>query len=311
MKLLHFNDYRLGVMRGDALVDVTDVVAPLASPHPGDTMNALIACFDEFRAALEAAVLQREAMPLAAVRIGPPLLRPTNFDCMAANYMENGTLKVRPVINAFHKSAGAIVGPGGEMVLPDVPAVAFEGEAELAVVIGRTARNVTESDAMSHVFGYMNFIDGSARGLPPRENRFFQMKSRDTFAPIGPFLVTADEVGDPHALRVKLSVNGVLKQDYNTSDMAYSIPECIAWLSRIHTLHAGDIIGLGTNHRGLSSFQDGDSVDLEIDGLGCLSITCRDALRRTWPRETRLQRFEARAEEGPSKQLSGKYAAQS
>ena len=103
---------------------------------------------------------------------------------MAVNYMEDGTRSAPAPINAFHKSPSAIIGNGDTMVLPDAPATIFEGEAELAVIIGKRASNVNAADAMDYIFGYTNFIDGSARGLPA--GGFFQMKSRDTFAPIGP-----------------------------------------------------------------------------------------------------------------------------
>ena len=193
------------------------------------------------------------------------------------------------------------------MVLPDVPATIFEGEAEVAVIIGRRASNVRAADAMGYVFGYTNFIDGSARGLPPAGNTFYQMKSRDTFAPMGPYLVTADEVADPHRLQVRLWVNGALKQNFNTSDMAHKIPRCIEWVTSIHTLEPGDVLATGTNHRGLSAFQDGDQVELETDGLGRLVFRVRDELRRAWDRETRLDR-QGKKLEGTTPQLSGKYA---
>src|SRR5208337_2820034 len=198
------------------------------------------------------------------------------------NYMEDGTRAAPAPLNAFHKAPTSIIGPGETMVLPDVPATIFEGEAEVAVVIGKRATRVSAADAMGYVFGYVNFIDGSARGLPPPGNVFFQMKSRDTFCPIGPFLVTADEIADPHKLAVKLSVNGTVKQNFNTDDMAHKIPRCIEWVTSIHTLEPGDILATGTNHRGLSSFMDGDTVELEADGLGRLTIKIRDALKRTW-----------------------------
>jgi 2-keto-4-pentenoate hydratase/2-oxohepta-3-ene-1,7-dioic acid hydratase in catechol pathway len=160
---------------------------------------------------------------------------------------------------------------------------------------------------MSHVFGYVNFIDGSARGLAPANNVFFQMKSRDSFAPIGPYIVTADEIADPHKLPVRLRVNGVLKQDFNTDDMAHSIPRCIEWVSSIHTLEPGDILATGTNHRGLNAFMDGDLVELEVEGLGRLAIKVRDDLMRTWSRETRLDR-QNQGFDTPTPQLTGKYA---
>jgi 2-keto-4-pentenoate hydratase/2-oxohepta-3-ene-1,7-dioic acid hydratase in catechol pathway len=226
---------------------------------------------------------------------------------MAVNYMEDGTRAEPAPINAFHKSPNAVIGDGDTMVLPDVPATIFEGEAELAVVIGRRTSHVSAAEAMDAVFGYVNFIDGSARGLPPGGNTFYQMKSRDTFAPLGPVLVTADEVPDPQALQIRLWVNGTLKQNFNTSDMAHPITRCIEWVSAIHALDAGDIIATGTNHRGLSAFQDGDRVELETEGLGRLHIQVRDDLHRAWDRETRLERQE-RGLDGTAPQLSGKHA---
>jgi 2-keto-4-pentenoate hydratase/2-oxohepta-3-ene-1,7-dioic acid hydratase in catechol pathway len=200
-----------------------------------------------------------------------------------------------------------VIGDGDTMVLPDVPATIFEGEAEIAVAIGKRAYHVAEADAMSYVFGYLNFIDGSARGLPPAGNTFYQMKSRDTFAPMGPYLVTADEIPDPYALQVQLWNNGELKQNYSVSDMAHKIAKCIAWVSSIHPLEAGDVLAMGTNHRGLHAFQDGDLIELETKPLGRLHVRIRDELKRTWGRETRLDR-QNNGEQGTTPQLTGKYA---
>jgi 2-keto-4-pentenoate hydratase/2-oxohepta-3-ene-1,7-dioic acid hydratase in catechol pathway len=307
MRVVFFDDFRLGVLQGDGVVDVSEAVRDI--PHAGaaDVINGVIARFGEYRGRLEAAVKRGTPVPLARVRIRPPLPRPTNIVCMAVNYMEDGTRSEPAPINAFMKSPGAIIGPGDTMVLPDVPATIFEGEAEVAVVIGRRASRVSAAEAMSYVFGYTNFIDGSARGLLPTGNTFYQMKSRDTFAPIGPALVTADEVSDPHRLQITLSVNGTVKQNFNTSDMAHKIPRCIEWVTSIHTLEPGDILATGTNHRGLSAFMNGDVIELETEGLGRLSFNVRDDLKRTWSRETRLDR-QQRAQEGTTPQLSGKYA---
>jgi 2-keto-4-pentenoate hydratase/2-oxohepta-3-ene-1,7-dioic acid hydratase in catechol pathway len=227
---------------------------------------------------------------------------------MAVNYMEDGTLKEPAPINGFHKSPSAVIGQGDTMVLPDVPAGIFEGEAELAVVIGKRASHVRAADAMDYVFGYTNFIDGSARALPPPGNVFYQMKSRDTFAPIGPYLVTKDEIRDPQKLQVRLWVNGTLKQNFNTDDMAHDIRRCIEWVTSIHTLEPGDILATGTNHRGLSAFQDGDVVELETEGVGRLRINVRDDLKRTWARTTRLEHKEKGSEGAFTPQLTGKYA---
>jgi 2-keto-4-pentenoate hydratase/2-oxohepta-3-ene-1,7-dioic acid hydratase in catechol pathway len=308
MKLMYFDDYKLGVVTGDAVVDVSSVVQDIPHTGPHDLINGVIARFGEYRPRLEEAARRGKAVPVADVKIRPPLPRPVNVDCMAVNYMEDGTRTEPAPINAFHKSPNAVIGSGDTMVLPDVPATIFEGEAEVAVVIGKRARDVKAADAMGCVFGYVNFIDGSARGLPPPGNVFYQMKSRDTFAPLGPYIVTADEVADPHRLQVRLWVNGVLKQNFNTSDMAHKIPRCIEWVSSIHTLEPGDVLATGTNHRGLSAFQDGDVVELESEGLGRLRISVRDALKRTWGRETRLEMADKGAKTITTPQLTGKYA---
>ena len=307
MRLLFFDDFKLGVLTGDTVVDVSAAVESVPHTGPHDLINGLIARFADYRGRLEDAVARGQGVPLGQVRIRPPLPKPTNIVCMAVNYMEDGTRPEPAPINAFHKSPHAVIGDGDTMVLPNVPATIFEGEAELALVIGRRASGVRAAEAMSYVFGYLNFIDGSARGLPPSGNSFYQMKSRDTFAPLGPVLVTADEVPDPHALQVRLWVNGTLKQNFNTSDMAHKIPRCIEWISSIHTLDPGDVVATGTNHHGLSALQDGDLVELETDGLGRLRIHVRDNLHRTWARETRLERQE-RGLAGTTPQLTGKYA---
>lgn len=307
MKILFFDDFKLGVLNGETVVDVSDIVADIPRTGPHNLISGLIERFEDYRVKLEDAAANGSGTPVSEVRIRPPLPAPRTIDCMAVNYMEDGTLTEPKPINGFHKSPSAIIGPGDTMVLQDIPAAVFEGEAEMALVIGKQATNVSQADALDHVFGYVNFIDGSARGLLPPNNTFFQMKSRDTFAPIGPYIATKDEIADPQNMDIKLWVNGELKQDFNTDDMAHKIPRCIEWASSIHTLMPGDILATGTNHGGLNAFMDGDRVELECEGLGKLQINIRDDLKRTWSRETRLERANSGAE-GLTPQLTGKYA---
>jgi 2-keto-4-pentenoate hydratase/2-oxohepta-3-ene-1,7-dioic acid hydratase in catechol pathway len=307
MKLLLFDDYRLGVLNGDTVIDVHDTVRDIPHAEPQQLIAGLIERFSSYRPRLEQALSNGRGRPLNQVKIRPPLPAPRNIVCMAVNYMEDGTRSEPAPINAFLKSPNAIIGPEDTMVLPDVPATIFEGEAEMAVVIGKRASQVPAAQAMECVFGYVNFIDGSARGLPPAGNTFYQMKSRDTFAPLGPYVVTADEIPDPYNRQVRLWNNGQLFQNYNTSDMAHKIPRCIEWATSIHTLQPGDILALGTNHRGLNPFMDGDTIEIETEGLGRLRFRVRDDLKRTWARETRLQRQE-KGLEGTTPQLTGRYA---
>ena len=308
MKLCYFNDFVLGVVKGDTVVDVSAAVKDIPHVGPGDLMNSLIANFGSYRKKIEDAAAAGKGVALASVRLRPPVPRPINIDCMAVNYMEDGTRTEPAPINAFMKSASSIIGHDDTMVCSDVPATIFEGEAELALIIGKRASNVKESEAMDYVFGYMNFIDGSARGLPPLANSFYQMKGRETFAPIGPLIVTKDEIPNPQKLQVKLWNNGVLKQNFNTDDMAHNIAKSIAWVSSIHTLEPGDILATGTNHRGLNPFMDGDVVELEVEGCGKLRIKVKDDLKRTWARVTRLEHTQQGAEGFATPQLTGKYA---
>src|SRR5271166_1299218 len=236
MKLAFFDNYKLGVVKGDTIVDVLSAVRDIPHLGPHDLINGLIARFADYRKRLEDAAASGTGVAVSSVRLRAPLPKPGNIVCMAVNYMENGTRKEPAPLNAFHKAPTSILDPGGTMVLPDVPATIFEGEAELALIIGKRASHVSQADAFKHIFGYTCFIDGSARGLPPPGNVFFQMKSRATFAPMGPWIVTADEIANPQKLAIELKNNGVTMQKFNTDDMAHQIPRCIEWLSSIHTL---------------------------------------------------------------------------
>jgi len=302
------DDFRLGVLNGQSqVVDVSDVVKDIPHQDPQGLIRGVIENFSQYRARLQQAAESASGTPVDQVRVRPPLPHPTNIICMAVNYMEDGTRSEPAPINAFMKSPSAIIGPGDTMVLPDVAATIFEGEAEVALVIGKRASKVSQADAMSYIFGYVNFIDGSARGMLPAAQSFYQMKSRDTFAPIGPYLVTADEIADPQKLPIKLWNNGTLFQSFNTDDMAHKIARCIEWVTSIHTLEPGDILATGTNHRGLNPFMDGDVIELETEGLGRLKIQVRDDLHRTWARVTRLQ-MQEQGHDGTTPQVTGKYA---
>ena len=312
MKFLRYNDNRLGCLTDtDEVVDITEAVGPAF-----DLMVALVSRYGDLRDGLMHLSTAGPRLRLDALNVQAPLLRPVNIVGMATNYLEDGTWDAPAPINAFLKSSGSLIGPGETMVLPDAPATVFEAEAELCVIVGRRMSKVSADEAKDGIFGYCNFIDGSARGLPPDRNVFFQMKARDTFAPIGPWVVTADEISDPHDLAVELKINGAVKQSFSTSDMAHDIFKCLSWLSHVMTLQPGDIVATGTNHRGLSAVQDGDVIDLSITGLGTLTINVADQLKRSWPRETRLELSNAFRKQGGTppptgvlaKQTAGKYA---
>lgn len=282
MKLVLFNSTRLGVVSNGNVVDVTDAVQDIPHVTTQDLVNGVIAGFDSLKGKLEDAASSSQGVSLESVEVSPPLPRPGKIIAMAVNYMENGALKEKPPIHAFLKSRNAVIGPGDTIILPEAEANVFHHEAELGVVIGKEATNVKAEQAFDFVFGYLNFMDVSARGLGG--GNFFWVKSWDTFAPIGPYLVSKDEIADPQDLPIKLWVNNDIRQDLSTSDMAHGVARCVEWVSSITTLNPGDIIATGTNHQGLGAIQDGDVIDMEIQGLGRLTVNVRDDQKREWPR---------------------------
>ncbi len=292
MKLVLFGeDFKLGVLRGDSVVDASQVTQDIRYFSPQEMMSLLIEGFDRYRGPIEELARSGPGTPMSLVRLRAPLPQPARLVCMAVNYMEDGTRAEPAPINAFNKSSNSVIGDGDTVILPDAPATVFEHEAELGLVIGRRASKIKAADVYDYIFGYTNFIDVSCRGMGrPGSDSFFVGKSWHTFGPMGPALVTADEVPDPLNLRVRLSVQGDLRQNYNTSDMAHKIPELMEWITSITTLEPGDVVACGTNHRGLGPVQNGDRVEMEIASFGQLTVRVTDPLERAWRRETRAQR---------------------
>ena len=297
MKLAYFNDFKLGIVKGNSVVDVSGIVRDIPHLGPHDLISGLIERWEQYRERLESAADSSEGIPLGRVRLRAPLPRPGKMLCMARNFIESPNEEAQP-LNAFLKSPNAVIDPGSTVVIPSAPATIFEHEAELAVVIGKRASHIKAADAYDHVFGYVNFMDVSARGLAVGNlatDTFFPGKSWHTFAPMGPYLVTADEVPDPQHLQVKLWVNDELRQDYSMTGMARTIAESLEWASGITPLDPGDIFSCGTNHQGLGPLQDGDVVAMEAAVLGRLTVAVKDDLKREWPRLTRAQKEAAEA----------------
>ena len=303
MKLTFIDDYELAAITDEGAVSLAAATAGLEVLPPQQRINRVIEDWHEWRPKFEAAIAARTAKPLGDIRLRAPLPKPTALVCMAVNYMENGTLKEKPPQQAFFKNSHAVIGEGDTMHLPDAPASIFEGEAEMALVIGRKATRVPEEDVYSYVFGYLNFVDGSARGLPGGMGLPYFMKGQDDFAPLGPWITTADEIDNPMNLAVKQWVNGKVTHDYNTDDMAHNITASVHFVTSNTSLEAGDVIALGTNHGGLHPLQHGDVVEQEVEGLGRLTFNVHDDLERTWERATRAER----GKDGPAPQLTGKY----
>ena len=247
-------------------------------------MESIIANFDSLRPRLEELQERGTVVPLEQMRLRAPVPRPGKVLCGNTNYMEGVPITPPRPLVTFFKSPDAVIGPGDTVVLPGFRPVIFNHEAELALVIGKVAKNVQVADALSYVFGYTTSVDVSARA--PEEGEAALPggygKSFDTFLPIGPAITTADEISDPNNLRVQYWVNGELRQDYNTSDMEHSLAYVIAALFHVMTLKPGDLILAGTNHSYLGPLQDGDLAEIEIEKVGRSTQHVQDSLRRTW-----------------------------
>jgi 2-keto-4-pentenoate hydratase/2-oxohepta-3-ene-1,7-dioic acid hydratase in catechol pathway len=272
MKILRFNDDRIGVLKeGNLVADVSDAISHRDIRGPQGTMEELIGNFETYRGKIADLAAGAEGISLAGVRLLAPVPRPSR--CLAAfvNYLDSPERTVDALPNEFFHKAPELVGPSDAVVLPDMDQVPiFQPEAELAYVIGRHAKNVPEQQAMDTVFGYVPFFDISARGMVRRSQ--FLPKGQDTFGPCGPWITTKDEIKDPHDLRVRSWVNEEARQDYSTCHMAHSIPDQIAWLSRFIQLQPGDVIATGTYHEGLGPCNPGDTLHIEIEGLGRASF---------------------------------------
>ena len=284
MRIAAFDDGRLGVVGDDrTVVDVSDLLARFDPLGPEDALPDLITHYDELRPELERRAAAGGGTSLEAARLRSPLARPSKIVCLMGNYRE-GTDRPLQILDLFFKSPEAISGPGDTVVLPPHQADIFHHEAEIAVVIGREAKDLGEAEAMDAVFGYVGFNDVSARGLGRSGINSFLGKSFDTFAAFGPWIVTKDEIPDPQALSITVDVNGERRQDYSTSDMERPVPELLTYISSVATLHPGDVICCGTNHQGLGSMQDGDAVVTTVSGIGSFTIHVRDEHERAWQR---------------------------
>ncbi len=259
----------LGELRGQAIEPPRTLLdAAMAGPHLADLLGEATRVLARYE------LLARFALPPDA-RLLAPLPRPTRILAIGRNYAEHAKESGAEVFEepiVFLKASTSVIGPDVPIEVPEwAGRVDYEGE--LLVVLGRGGKNVPETDAMNLVAGYTIFNDVTARELQradqARKHPWFRSKSMDTFGPMGPYLVTADEVPDPHALRIFLSVNGQVRQDDTTASMIYRIPTLIAFLSKFFALEPGDVIATGTPS-GIGALTPGDTVEVSVEGLGTL-----------------------------------------
>jgi acylpyruvate hydrolase len=217
--------------------------------------------------------------PLSDVQLAAPVLRPGKVICLGLNYRSHlaelgEAASPYPIL--FHKAATSLIGQGQAIVLPRISQqVDYEGE--LAVVIGRRGKHIPEEDALSYVAGYTCANDVSAHDLEFRTSQWTSGKMLDTFCPLGPVLVTRDEIPDPGVLRLRTVLNGKTVQDSSTSNMVFSVPFLVSYISSLATLEPGDLIltgtpaGIGCNQTPQVFLQPGDRISIQIDGIGTLT----------------------------------------
>ncbi len=284
MRIATYGDGKMGVVGNDeTIVDITDLLQQYDPLGPEDMLPDLITHFDELRSELESRSAAGGGTPVDQVQLHSPVTRPTKIICLIGNYRE-GTDRPMQILDIFFKSPEGIVGDGDTVVLPPHQANIFHHEAEIAVVVGRQAKDLSEDEAMDAIFGFTAFNDVSARGLGRSGINSFLGKSFDTFAGFGPWIVTRDEIPDPQNLHITVDVNGERRQDYSTSDMERPIKELMTYLSTVTTLNPGDVICSGTNHQGLGSMQHGDDVTTTVSGIGSFTLHTQDVHEREWQR---------------------------
>ena len=308
MKLVSFSTNalpkpHLGLVLNDEVIDV-DLAGRALGLTPPDQMQSLIDNYEQGKKDLEAIIQKvgnRRAgevktftdigavHSLSEVELASPIPQPRkNIMCMALNYAEHAkeTAELRqrsadaptiPIL--FTKSTTTMNSPYGTFTIDPAVSSEIDWEVELGVIIGKAGKNISEADALSHVFGYTVINDITARDLQSRHKQFFKGKSLDGSCPMGPYIVTADEITDPQNLRLVLRVNGVTKQDDNTGNMIFNIPTIIATLSLGMTLEPGDIIatgtpsGVGFSRTPAEFLKPGDVMESEIEGIGTLKNT--------------------------------------
>jgi len=285
MKLCRYNDNRIGLVRGRNVHDVTgilDALPPLRYPVPfGDH---LIAHLDQLRGRMEELADKAAPQPIDKVKFLSPVANPSKIIGTPANYhahvaearadaeiavYSGGKQRTIEEQGLFLKASSSLIGPS-EGVAIKFPDRRTDHEAELGVVIGRKTGFVSEADALSVVAGYAIALDMVVRG---KEDRSFR-KSPDTYAVLGPWLVTADELGDPGALDFSLTINGEVRQAANTREMIINVPRQISWASSVYTLYPGDIIMSGTC-QGVSPVKPGDVMALKFERIGEMNVPVR------------------------------------
>lgn len=282
MKICIFDTKRIGVVTDQLVVDISSLL-PGIGEDPGVAMNWLIQHWESFNSAVSNGLSGLPKTPLQSVKLYAPILAPRHIFAAPANYRKHiGELGAQAVTKTgrsareqgfFLKAPGSITGIAEGISLPNLPGRRFDHESELAVIIGGGGKNIPRGEAMSHVFGYSCLVDMTMRIEPgQKEEERSMRKSFSTFTPIGPWIVTRDEIPDPQALSNRLWVNGELKQQANTKDMIVPVDELIELVSAVIELSPGDVIASGTPE-GVGPVAKGDTLEIEIERIGRMTLS--------------------------------------
>lgn len=271
MKLIGFDGGRVGVTDTESVWEISELASTPPGRFPPVGAVDVVARFDDIRPRIDRIIDGQPVAKLADVSLEAPIAWPNKLLAYPANYhdhvaeMNTGN---RADINGFFlKASSSLSGAGQAVVLPQIPGVSIHHECELAIVIGRGGRDISIDEARGHIFGYACLIDVTVRGKQERVMR----KSFDTFCPLGPWIVTADEVDDPAALDMVLTVNAEVRQRANTRDLIVGIDEMVSLASSVCTLYPGDIIATGTPG-GVGPIEPGDEMTIRIEGVGEMTV---------------------------------------
>ncbi len=286
MRLCRFDNNRVGVVEEDVVRDVTAALDGLpAYRHPLPSYDVLIANLDTLRPRIEEAARTATTLPLNTVSLLSPVANPGKLVAAPVNYQKhydevlanadlhhNNQIAVIQRAGFFLKATSSLIGAGQPILLRKLDR-RNDYEVELACIIGKTASNVPRSAALACVAGYCVGLDITIRGPEERSLR----KSVDTYSVLGPWLTTADEVGDPGHLALQLSVNGTVRQQSNTNDLILGIPELLEYASSFYTLYPGDVVFTGTPE-GVGPLQPDDVIEASIERVGSMKVDVRTAL---------------------------------
>jgi len=287
MKIATFNNHRVGLVEGDLIYDVTQAVPDAGPAFPQVYMSRLIDQWSERRDDILAERQRAQGVSLETVTLHAPNPAPFHVVAAPVNYRKHiGEIGARSVSGNssaiergfFLKASSSVSGPGDGIVLPKGSIRRFDHESELAVIIGRRAKNIPRQQALDYVFGYSCLIDMTMRMEPGvGDEERVARKSFDTFTSMGPYIVTADEIPDPGVLGNRLWVNNQLRQDSNTSALILDVPGLIEWASSVMTLQPGDVIATGTPE-GVGPVVPGDRVRMAIEKIGTLTVDVKEAV---------------------------------